>query len=125
MIKSRYNVINEKELRKGNDTMNIGEYIKTLRTSAGYSQEQLGNLVGVQRAAVQKWECGRVQNLKRETIAKLAEIFNVPASSFIDDETDIDEDLIILNRSARRMSPENRKKLIEMAKIMFKEDFDD
>lgn len=70
--------------------MNVGDYIKKLRTEYGYSQDQLGKLVGVQRAAVQKWECGKVQNLKRETIKKLADIFNVPASSFIDeDELDI------------------------------------
>lgn len=66
--------------------MNVGEYIKKLRIKSGYSQEQLGNLLGVQRAAVQKWECGRVQNLKRETIKKLAEIFDVSPSTFIDTE---------------------------------------
>lgn len=38
----------------------------------------------MQRAAVQKWESGKVQNLKRETIKKLSEYFNVSASSFID-----------------------------------------
>ena len=41
-------------------------------------------MLGVQRAAVQKWECGTVKNLKRETIKKLSEIFDVPPSSFID-----------------------------------------
>ena len=66
--------------------MNVGEYIKKLRIESGYSQEQLGNLLGVQRAAVQKWECGRVQNLKRETIKKLSEIFDVSPSTFIDSE---------------------------------------
>lgn len=66
--------------------MNIGEYIKTLRVRSGYSQEELGKLVGVQRAAVQKWECGTVQNLKRETIKRLAEVFNVAPSSFIDED---------------------------------------
>lgn len=66
--------------------MNVGEYIKKLRLEAGYSQEQLGSMLGVQRAAVQKWECGRVQNLKRETIKKLAELFDVSPSSFIDSE---------------------------------------
>ncbi|MBQ2934378.1 MAG: helix-turn-helix domain-containing protein [Clostridia bacterium] len=64
--------------------MNIGNLIKKLRTEKGYSQEQLGNMLGVQRAAVQKWECGTVKNLKRETIKKLSEIFDVPPSSFID-----------------------------------------
>ena len=68
--------------------MTVGDYIKELRTSRGYSQEQLGKMLGVQRAAVQKWECGAVQNLKRETIKKLSEIFKVPASSFVDSEND-------------------------------------
>lgn len=66
--------------------MNIGALIKKLRTEHGYSQEELGAMLGVQRAAVQKWECGTVKNLKRETIKKLSEIFKVPPSSFIDDD---------------------------------------
>lgn len=64
--------------------MNVGSYIKQLRTERNMTQEELGQKIGVKRAAVQKWECGRVQNLKRETIQKLSEIFNVSPSSFID-----------------------------------------
>ncbi len=66
--------------------MNIGDYIKKLRTENGLSQEELGKMLGVQRAAVQKWECGTVKNLKRETIKKLSEIFSVDPSSFIDND---------------------------------------
>lgn len=66
--------------------MNVGEYIKTLRLSKGLSQEELGKVLGVQRAAVQKWEVGRVQNLKRDTIKKLAEYFGVSPASFFTDE---------------------------------------
>ena len=36
--------------------MKISEYIKFLRVQKGISQEKLGEIVGVQRAAVQKWE---------------------------------------------------------------------
>lgn len=36
-----------------------------------------------------------------------------------------EDDILLISRAARKMSPENRKKLIEMAKIMFAEDFDD
>jgi len=64
--------------------MNVGSYIKQLRTERNMTQEELGQKIGVKRAAVQKWECGRVQNLKRETIQRLSEIFNVSPSSFID-----------------------------------------
>lgn len=63
--------------------MQIGEYIKELRTQRGISQEELGRIVGVQRAAVQKWECGAVTNLKRITIQKLATYFNVDPANFV------------------------------------------
>ena len=62
--------------------MKVGEYIKELRIEHGYSQEQLGKLIGVQRAAVQKWESGQVQNLKRDTIKDLCRIFNVTPNEF-------------------------------------------
>ena len=63
--------------------MAIGNYIKNLRAAKGLSQEELGRVVGVQRAAVQKWESGTTQNLKMETIKKLAEFFEVSPASFI------------------------------------------
>ncbi|MCM1487294.1 MAG: XRE family transcriptional regulator [Firmicutes bacterium] len=62
---------------------NVGEYIKQLRKEKGFTQEQLGELLGVKKAAVQKWESGTVKNLKRDTIIKLAEIFGVSPSIFI------------------------------------------
>lgn len=40
-------------------------------------------------------------------------------------EVDDDDDVLLISRTARKMTPENRKKLIDMAKIMFAEDFDD
>lgn len=39
---------------------------------------------------------------------------------YIEDDS---EEFIILNRAAKKMTPENRKKLLEMIKIMFAEDF--
>lgn len=62
----------------------VGKYIKTLRLSRGMTQEELGDIVGVKKAAVQKWESGLVQNLKRDTIKKLADFFGVSPSSFIE-----------------------------------------
>ena len=76
----------------------IGQYIKHLRESKGITQEELGKIIGVQRAAVQKWESGKVQNLKRETIKKLSEYFGVPASNFIDssETSEIDKQFLDL-----------------------------
>ena len=38
-------------------------------------------------------------------------------------DNDDPEELIILNRTAKKMTPEKQKKLLEIAKIMFAEDF--
>lgn len=64
--------------------MEVGAYIKLLRTQRGLSQEELGKIVGVQRAAVQKWESGVTKNLKRNTIQKLASFFDVNPTLFVD-----------------------------------------
>lgn len=55
----------------------IGERIKYLRLLADMSQEELGNRVGVQRAAINKYEKGSVTNIPIATIEKIAYIFNV------------------------------------------------
>ena len=68
--------------------MNIGLYIKELRQKKSMTQEELGQHVGVQRAAVQKWESGKTQNLKRTTISKLALLFEVSPATFIDEDSD-------------------------------------
>lgn len=70
--------------------METGDIIKRLRTREGFTQEQLGEKLGLQKSAIAKYESGRVENLKRPTIAKLAKIFGVSPLLFvgeIDDET--------------------------------------
>ena len=57
--------------------MTMGEYIKQLRSEREWSQDELGKKVGVNRAAVQKWEKGSVENIKRTTIKKLSDVFGV------------------------------------------------
>lgn len=66
--------------------MHVGEYIKQLRIAKGMTQEQLGEIVGIQRAAVQKWESGQTQNLKRNTMIMLAKVFNVSPATFVECE---------------------------------------
>ena len=55
----------------------IGERIKELRTLSDMSQEELGRRVGVQRAAINKYEKGTVTNVPIATIEKIANVFNV------------------------------------------------
>lgn len=57
--------------------MKTGKIIRELRMERQMTLEELGKLIGVQRAAVQKWEDGTTVNLKRGTIQRLSEIFDV------------------------------------------------
>jgi len=54
----------------------MGQRINQKRLEKGLTMEELGKMVGVGASAVNKWEKGNVENLKRSTIQKLADIFN-------------------------------------------------
>lgn len=58
-------------------TIAPGTKIKELRTIANMSQEELGRRVGVQRAAINKYEKGSVTNIPLTTIEKIANVFEV------------------------------------------------
>lgn len=60
--------------------MTTGDRIKQLRNTLGMSQEELGQKVGVKKAAINKYETGIVVNLKRSVIDKLsAALHTTPA----------------------------------------------
>lgn len=65
--------------------MTTGEKIKMLRISKGMTQEELGKKVGVQRAAINKYEKGTVVNIKRSTLEKLASALNISPADLLDD----------------------------------------
>lgn len=54
-----------------------GTKIKYLRNISGMSQEELGRRVGLQRAAINKYEKGSVTNIPIATIEKIAKVFDV------------------------------------------------
>ncbi|WP_305084737.1 helix-turn-helix domain-containing protein [uncultured Dubosiella sp.] len=66
--------------------MTTGDVIRKLRKEKGWTQQELGDRLGVQKSAIAKYESGRVKNLKRTTIKKMAEIFNVDPMVFIDSD---------------------------------------
>lgn len=69
--------------------MTIGEKIKMQRKSLGLTQTELGARLGVQKNAVSKWECGRVDDIPSSKIKAMAQLFGVQPSYLIDDETTV------------------------------------
>lgn len=55
----------------------IGDKIRTMRKSRGWTQGQLADLVGVSESAVGMWESGR-RRPGDSAIEALADVFNVP-----------------------------------------------
>ena len=63
--------------------MDIGQKIKDARLAKGLTQEELGSLIGLQKSAIAKYENGRVVNIKRSTLQKLAKALDLRGSDLI------------------------------------------
>ncbi len=63
--------------------MEIGQKIKQARIAKGLTQEELGNMIGLQKSAIAKYENGRVVNIKRSTLQKLAQALDLRGSDLI------------------------------------------
>lgn len=63
--------------------MEIGQKIKKARLEKGLTQQELGDIVGVQKSAIAKYESGRVVNIKRNTLQKIAKALSIRPSELV------------------------------------------
>lgn len=100
--------------------MELGQKIKKARIEKGLTQQELGDLVGVQKSAIAKYENGRVVNIKRSTMQKIASALNMRPSELIfeqspEETADLhvkiltDFDLMDVLREYYELSSENQK----------------
>ncbi len=64
-----------------------GEYLKKLRTEKGLSQDALGEVLGISRQSVSKWEQGN-STPDIDNIGKLAKFYGVSIDSLVNGEPD-------------------------------------
>lgn len=57
--------------------MNLGGRIKERRLLLDMTLEEVGNIVGVSKSTVMKWETGYIENMRRDKIALLAKALKV------------------------------------------------
>lgn len=57
--------------------MTTGEVIKTIRRKHNITQEQLGEILGVKKSAIQKYENGGINNLKIDVIRRICTYFKI------------------------------------------------
>lgn len=70
--------------------MKIGQKIKEARVAKGLTQQELGDIVGVQKSAIAKYESGRVVNIKRSTIQKIASALNIRPSELFFEQSPVE-----------------------------------
>ena len=106
--------------------MTTGEKIKQLRKRLGLTQEELGNLIGVQKAAINKYETGVIDDLKQSVIAALAEALHVSPIELLSPEdpppeAPVTPEARIISGGIDRMPPERREQALNILKIAFAE----
>ncbi|MHB9943638.1 Cro/Cl family transcriptional regulator [Clostridium sporogenes] len=57
--------------------MEIKDIIRKRREELNLTYEQLGNMVGVGKSTVRKWETGMIENMRRDNIVSLAKALNI------------------------------------------------
>lgn len=67
--------------------MKANEVMKFRRQELGLTQKEVAARVGVTEATVSRWESGDIKNMKRENIATLARVLDIPPAVIMDWET--------------------------------------
>lgn len=112
--------------------MEIKDLIREKRQELGLTYEQLGELVGVGKSTVRKWETGMIENMRRDNIIALSKALNIsPAllmgwdfskteintsNNYSKEEEQHIEDLRKLNNIGKNKVINYTKDLIEMPK---------
>lgn len=68
--------------------MNIGKVIKEKRKQLNLTLEQVGDLVGVGKSTVRKWENGMIENMGRDKIALLSKALQISPLVLLEIEDD-------------------------------------
>lgn len=74
----------------------IGQKLKEMRNKLSLTQRQVAEYVGVTEATVSRWESGEIDNMRRDKIARLAEILKISP-------------LLIMGIEVAEYSPENHE----------------
>ncbi|MEC3651383.1 helix-turn-helix transcriptional regulator [Bacillus subtilis] len=106
--------------------MSLGSRVKLLRKKRGYTQQQLADHLDMGRSNFGHIENDRVKPTS-DDLQKLAEILNTTTdyllTGYESNEDDLDPEIRAIQRAAKKMNPEDRKKMVGAMKALFKEAF--
>ena len=100
--------------------MGMADRIKERRLFCGFTQEELAERLGLQKSAIAKYENGRVENIKRSIIEKMAMVLECSPSYLMGwdaEETEPEEEPAHVNTLAAHFDGEDFSE-DEMKEIM-------
>lgn len=103
------------------------ERLTTLRKQAGLTQSVLGRRLGVSATTIYKWEHGQCEP-GIDSLNTMAQIFGVSVDTLCDrgDTPDGESsEAIVMNRAFRRMTAEERQKVLAVSRTLFAHAFED
>lgn len=106
----------------------VGDRIKELRQSKGYSAEDLGRLIGKDRATIYRYEAADYAKTPLYLIEQIARVLDTTPAYLMGWEEPApspEPEIQLMSRAMYAMTPEERTKLIEIGKVMFREAFRD
>lgn len=110
--------------------MTLLDRIKQLCDAQGETLASLERKLDFGNGTIRRWGDTTPSGDK---LVKVADYFHVSVDYLLgrkgttspEPSDDPDENYTILSRNAKKLSPEKRKQLLDMAKIMFQEEFDE
>lgn len=110
--------------------MTLVEKVKQLCETHGMTFASLERRLDFGNGTIVKWDKASPNT---EKLTKVADYFHVSVDYLLGREESVnsdandapDENFTILSRNAKKLSPEKREQLLNMAKIMFQEEFKD
>lgn len=94
---------------------NIGKTIRSYRTDAHLTQDELARRIGVSRPTISSWEIDRTEPAIQD-VERMARVFGCTTDDILGDYPDRlikDRDIQVMIRLAEQLTKEQRKSMIE------------
>ena len=103
--------------------MTMGEKIRSHRKRLGLTQTELGDVIGVDKTTIYKYEKGIVVNIKRDAIVKLADVFGISPSELLDDRDAVSFRRAETVRLFNMLNEDGQERAIEYMSMLAKSGF--
>lgn len=109
--------------------MEVKDIIKKRREELSLTYEQLGNMVGVGKSTVRKWETGLIENMRRDNIVALSKALNISPAIIMGWQPIEDDNKIILSKEEttllenyNKLDNEDKNKVVDYTKLLSNQD---